>query len=863
MAPSPGKIHQLPVKVLYSLDTSPHSYVTVLNNLQEVYVHYDVRSGSANRREGLMGSCFLKGIARAICFASPECIPNQASLDFSVYSLDPAQRSPAPRAFGPSEESTSWTGRGFLSWALSESSPGSTIVKGRLVQDYEFSCSQFTPEGGLEGLVAAANAGPQSREDDGKGWGLEVSISLRQVNPEGKAEFKGRREFEESLAKGTGTAGSPASTPGILSSPAVRRFASQQNVGRQVPVGQAKEKVHSQAQSQAQPQNGGSSQGQNQSQRQSQAIERLQSQTGSSSRPTSSMGNRTSSSGIPPSSFPGDSRSSNSNQLSSRASSTIPPPPPPPQGQSITNPQDPPTAESSVTAAARSRQITPPPSLRSKSPPPSTPSRKHLHALLRADGMMSPELARHLASNPTLRNLLKAVPNNSNVFTQLRSFSGLMGDKGKKNETGQGAGSGAAGMGNREVEVEREDSPTEPTTPTPSLPQPNTPLTVTQNKSAAAGAQGGGCCNCGTMQSDCWRIRKMKDGPPRKVCDDCGVYFNEHKKMRPPELWNPKPAAINGLGRNQTVGPSSTAGKSTNASDHKRRGHSHDFFSDGPASGLRSSPRLKRRSSSDHPPSSSHSHYDTRSHPPQPPPHTLPSQAHSAPGRGAGGSDIGGHTPSSSSMTSHPMESPRKRYKPKTGVAPSPRMATRASTRASVGTPSDFSSEVFGFSPRTIMGESNGHGHSHGSGYGSTSSTPHPAPTPSSQANPTPIPSHPTPNPAHPASTGSHPTPNLSHATPDPNPIQPSAHSQPQTHRPQSQGPSDLDPEFDINAFLSSMDTTTIGVDNFDLNSLFTGNDGQELNGELNQEIMDLLAGWEENADVQGQEQGQGEARTT
>lgn len=367
--------------------------------------------------------------------------------------------------------------------------------------------------------MAAANAGPQSREDDGKGWGLEVSISLRQVNPEGKAEFKGRREFEESLAKGTGTAGSPASTPGILSSPAVRRFASQQNVGRQVPVGQAKEKVHSQAQSQAQPQNGGSSQGQNQSQRQSQAIERLQSQTGSSSRPTSSMGNRTSSSGIPPSSFPGDSRSSNSNQFSSRASSTIPPPPPPPQGQSITNPQDPPTAESSVTAAARSRQITPPPSLRSKSPPPSTPSRKHLHALLRADGMMSPELARHLASNPTLRNLLKAVPNNSNVFTQLRSFSGLMGDKGKKNETGQGAGSGAAGMGNREVEVEREDSPTEPTTPTPSLPQPNTPLTVTQNKSAAAGAQGGGCCNCGTMQSDCWRIRKMKDGPPRKVCD--------------------------------------------------------------------------------------------------------------------------------------------------------------------------------------------------------------------------------------------------------------------------------------------------------------------------------------------------------
>lgn len=56
--------------MLYSLDTSPHSYVTVLNNLQEVYVHYDVGAGSdPNRREELMGSCFLKGVARAICFA--------------------------------------------------------------------------------------------------------------------------------------------------------------------------------------------------------------------------------------------------------------------------------------------------------------------------------------------------------------------------------------------------------------------------------------------------------------------------------------------------------------------------------------------------------------------------------------------------------------------------------------------------------------------------------------------------------------------------------------------------------------------------------------------------------------------------
>lgn len=50
------------MKILYTIDTSPQSYLAVLPERQDVYVH--------PASQGIMmGSCALKALARGICFA--------------------------------------------------------------------------------------------------------------------------------------------------------------------------------------------------------------------------------------------------------------------------------------------------------------------------------------------------------------------------------------------------------------------------------------------------------------------------------------------------------------------------------------------------------------------------------------------------------------------------------------------------------------------------------------------------------------------------------------------------------------------------------------------------------------------------
>ncbi|WVF66551.1 hypothetical protein IAT40_001291 [Kwoniella sp. CBS 6097] len=795
MPPSPGKIHSLPVKVLYSLDSTPHSYLTVLHDRQEVYVHPGQPGYSRNQGNGVangaggdadqgpVGSCSLKSVARGICFASPECIPNATNLDFSVYNLDPSVRRPSARAFpsSPSDLASSWTGRGFLSWILSEQGNGSTLIKGRLVREYEFSSSHFAPEGGLEGLMAAAHAsanGDSSEDADGKGWGLEVGISLRQLNPEGKVEFAGRREFEEMLAKGKSqshsvTASSPlrpgqASTPASIprSSPHIGVGALRYNGAGTPPVSgtpQAGPSASSTATvrppmpiAQPSPLHASASVG-----------PRTQGQT---SRPSSSLSHRPSSSSMPPSSLPAlpSSSNSNSNMPSSRPPSStgdnrssLPLKAEPPSHSSSSSQM----AESSRAASQRNREVTPPPLPRPKSPPPSTPSRAKLHALLRADGMMSPDLARHLASNPVLRNLLKAVPTSSNALATLRNVSGINnppanGDKGKRS------------FGSGDDDDDKDGSPERETTPTPSAPPQPTPRSVRNTKD--------GCCNCGTMVSSCWRTKKMKDGTPRKVCDDCGLYFNEHKRMRPPELWGQS---------HKPVASGSGTCSSSNA-DSKRK-LPHDPFADGPAHGLRSSPRPNRTNS------------DKDTH-------------------------------HSSILQSGPAlpESPRKRQKTKTAPPPSPRMATRASSKAdpsgnvaggSIGAGGmDFSAEAFGFSPNTIFGTSPAVPQDSINGNGNTQSI---GSTMAALSNTNPI------------SHGNTPANGGGGIINDPNnPLNVGTAI--------GTGADDLD----LTAFLNQMETSTEG---FSLDSLFTGL-GEGAGVELSQEMMDLIAGWENHTGAEG-----------
>ena len=419
---------------------------------------------------------------------SPECIPNSSSLDFSVYNLDPLLRPRAGRAFSasspqatPMTDESMWTGKGFLSWALSEAGMGNTLVKGRLALDHEFSSASFNDQGGLEGLMvaAAARAGsnPNGGGDEGdRGWGLEVCLSLKMVNPEKKDEFRGRREFEDMLRRGTALAG--------VSSPAVstpRQTLESFRRPSQQPAPPVPLRANGSVPSSLPPQPSSSNAPSSSSLRPLSSLKHRPSpQTTNSPTRTTSSSSHFQPNAVPSSSIP--------MSVSSSADAELPPPSRPSSTTPAINGHTAsslPPPSTSARVSNSSREVTPPPPPPRKSPPPSTPSREKLHALLRSDEKMSPGLAKQLAANPVLLRLLKAVPASAGALSSLAIST----------------------------TVSTDDKPSpddEAPTPTPSA-----SASVRANKAETVE----GCCNCGTMQSELWRTKNMKDGSKKKVCN--------------------------------------------------------------------------------------------------------------------------------------------------------------------------------------------------------------------------------------------------------------------------------------------------------------------------------------------------------
>ena len=474
-----------------------------------------------------------------------------------MYNLDPHPRPSATRAFQhPAAQSgaldESWTGKGFLSWIIGESGTGKTLIKGRLVREAEFGSMAFNDQGGLEGLMAAAAARQSSsqREDmDGKGWGLEVGISLKMVNPDGKDEFKGRREFEDMMRRGVLT------SVGNTGASSHARGSSVAN-SSPVSVASATPRAHHPEPIRRNPPSASSTGGRGNTNSNANgsgsmgmpAMPNFQHSSSTTSlhshshsvRPSPTLGhqsiphlpppNRPASassrmslpSSLPPSSIPMSASSSagagpsNPPQRPSSSASLHRP------GQQHTQPgytsqpqhqqnngASAHVSSSNHVASSRvhSREVTPPPLPQRKSPPPSTPSREKLAALLRTDEKMSPSMAKHLAQNPVLLKLLKAVPPTAlNFGHDVKVGSGLA--NGGSTSNGNGNGNGGS--------PDSEGAPT----PTPSGPtassstskpaQKNTPTTTISAE---------GCCNCGVKESELWRTKAMKDGTKKKVCN--------------------------------------------------------------------------------------------------------------------------------------------------------------------------------------------------------------------------------------------------------------------------------------------------------------------------------------------------------
>lgn len=456
---------------------------------------------------------------------SPECAPSTA-LDFSVYNLDPLPRQrPTSQPFASTSTSqhqhqhqadeASWSGKGFLSWAMTEPAAGSTLVKGRLTKEYDFEPSRFTQEGGLEALMRAGGSG-----GDGRGWGLEIVVSLKMVNPSGKGEFSGRQAFERMLFSGNGQASGsvlvatsplrptvgigvgapspsfrpppisvdhrvPGSTPPVNASgaptprppvssngggpaPARPSLPPARSSGSTLPpssLPMASSSSHS-GPSRPPPPSGTARQHQQQQQPPSRPPPAPNAQASSSApaaaTATAARGTPTN----PPSTslVSNHPSSSASNHSTPNINHSKPLPGPPP-------------------GSRHSRQVTPPPLPRPRSPPPTTPHRRALRDLLQADGKMSPSLAKELVNNPSLLALLKSIP--SSARSPGRS----------------------GGEGSKKVKAE-DDRSTRDETPTPTGP-----------KTVAGPVNNDGCSNCGTNETTMWRSKVYPDGTQTKVCD--------------------------------------------------------------------------------------------------------------------------------------------------------------------------------------------------------------------------------------------------------------------------------------------------------------------------------------------------------
>lgn len=356
---------------------------------------------------------------------------------------------------------------------------------------------------------------------DGRGWGLEVVVSLKMVNPGGKGEFSGRQAFERMLYSGNGqasgsvlvatsplrsntvtnaTANAPSPSMSFRPPP---HTSDHRIPGSTPPVHNAGQGQGQQAPSPRAPANSTSARPPLPPARSSGStlppssmpMAPSSSQSGTS-RPPSTSGTARQPYRPPPAPHPPSSSASNSSAPARGQSNH--PPQPPPSNVSKQNQNHPSSSASNHSTpngkyqqpipgpppgSRHSRQVTPPPLPRPKSPPPTTPHRRALRDLLQADGKMSPSLAKELVNNPSLMALLKSIP------SAARSPSG------------------SGGEGSKRVKAEDSRS-TRDETPTPTGP-----------KTLPATAGKDGCSNCGTTETTMWRSKVYPDGTQTKVCD--------------------------------------------------------------------------------------------------------------------------------------------------------------------------------------------------------------------------------------------------------------------------------------------------------------------------------------------------------
>lgn len=163
------------VKVLYTLDASPHTMIARVGH------RVPVRVARHKRNHQLLGRVALKACLNAICFASPELLVDK-NTDYIVYAADPEEGShvPTPPMVSPRKSASAtpiFVGKGFFSGGLDEPGEGTSYVTGHVRCEAQ-SSSAFS-----------------SDEEDGAGAGsdvLEIVLRLKESTQRGREEYQTR-----------------------------------------------------------------------------------------------------------------------------------------------------------------------------------------------------------------------------------------------------------------------------------------------------------------------------------------------------------------------------------------------------------------------------------------------------------------------------------------------------------------------------------------------------------------------------------------------------------------------------------------------------------------------------------------------
>ena len=188
-----GRIANVTVKVLYTLDTSPHTMIARAGH------RVSVRIARKQGTNVLLGRVLLKTCLNAICLASPELLLDK-NRDYIVYAVDPEESDASHASVAsPQKYAPVFVGKGFFSGGIAEPGDGTSFVTGQVR---------------LESRTSSAFSSDEEETPAKSTQFLEIVLRMKE------ASHLGREQYQSRL-RGLAAPPVPAPSTPVLSEPSI------------------------------------------------------------------------------------------------------------------------------------------------------------------------------------------------------------------------------------------------------------------------------------------------------------------------------------------------------------------------------------------------------------------------------------------------------------------------------------------------------------------------------------------------------------------------------------------------------------------------------------------------------------------